>query len=392
MVSIRQALVIISSDLSHPALSSQQVSFSWRLNRLRPLARRGYEVVVVCAAGRTFGSRLRSLVENLKPSVTRRDGMVFLFPPTLGVPVLWLFASLLSTPVALWVYCRARGLNVASTFAASVAFAVIAKNTRRVTGGALAVDYGDPEYARLKGSARVFLGFLESDAMRTKHAVFTCIDPVICEYMKTHGVSNTLFLPPGGFWKNDLQAPIPPTAVEKTIVYTGHVGYPPYRLDLLIQAAPSVLAAYPNTKFVIVGDGKFLPQARAMAESLGVQENVRFVGRVSYEEAKECVAKSDIGVQLLDDMCLGTKVVDYFALGKPVLSCGSFHDRYSSFLKSGENCLLVAPDVKQIADGLTLLLADEELRKKLGENALRTIQGYDWDSQAKSLMDEMARA
>lgn len=349
---------------------------------------KGQTVVILCAAGQAGGNVLMNVVRNLRPRIVKQGNIVLLFPPLLRLPFISFFSSMLMSPFFV-LFSRSKGVRFRAIMAASVAYGATAKLTKKLVGGVLMVDYGDPEYLRLKSVSLTFLRFLETYVLRPG-PVYTCIDPVIGRYLRRFRIVTSLFLPPGGYWKGQSSPPIPVRG--RNVVYAGHVGYPPYRIDLLLRAAPIVLRRFPETTFFIVGDGKFVPEARRGVKAAGLEDRIIFPGRVSHEKAREYIAGADVAVQLLDDMCLGTKVIDYFSLKRAVVSCGSFFDSYDEFLKNGENCILTPPDASRIAEALTLLLSSDDLRRQMGEKAFTTLQGYDWDSQASKLLQAIEDA
>jgi len=389
----RPAIVLLSNDLSHPALSKQQYAFSWRINRLRPLLKRGYTIVLVVAGG-TVGPRGRPRLSSLKPKVRNDGPMVIVSPPVLRLPMLWLLQSMLVTPLTVFLYCRSKNLAVKAVVAASVPYGAVGKMLNRLLKTKLIVDYGDPDYAREKSFSLRVLHFLESYVLGKGGVdAVTCIDPNICGYVARYRVKNVAFLPPGGYW---IGSPPPqitePRAGTKEVIYAGHLAPPPaYRLDLLIEAAPLILAQHPEARIVFLGSGEYSPTLRRRAAELKIADKVEVLGPVPYEEAKRRIGGAYVAVQLLNDMCLGTKVLDYFALGKAVVSCGSFYDSYSQFLKNGENCILIPPEAEKLAEAISSLLSDEALRKRLGANALDAVSGYDWDSQAEKLLKLITR-
>jgi glycosyltransferase involved in cell wall biosynthesis len=389
----RKAVLLVSNDLSHPGLASQQLSFSWRINRLRSLGQEGYEIVVVSAGGRTGRGFLNSL-RQAAPRIDNLEGIVVLSPPVPRLPMVWFLPSMLLSPIMAMMYCRARNLNVEVIMGASVIYGCIARAINLFLHASLVVDYGDPDYVRERSLSLRFLKLLEKIVLvRPGVDVVTCIDPTIGIHLQSLGVRKYAFLPPGGFWKGEVrkgevrkETPKGDGGREKVVLYAGHVAPPPtYRLDLLVEAAPIVLKEHPETKFIVVGDGSFADRMKVRARQLGVAERFEFTGGVPFSQAKAFMGRADVCVQLLNDMCLGTKVVDYFALGKPVLSCGRFYDQYHEFLKNGENCILVPPSPASIAEGLNRLLSDDQLRKRLGEKAFETVQGWDWEAQARML-------
>jgi glycosyltransferase involved in cell wall biosynthesis len=383
-----KVVILLSHEMSHPALAKQQYEFSWRINRLKPLLKRGYTIVIV-AAGGTVGKKGRPTLSSLRPGVKNEDGMVLVSPPIFRIPMFWLLQSMIMTPLSVLFYCRSKRLNPDAIIAASVAYGAVGKVLNKFLKTSLIVDYGDPDYVRERSLSLRVLRFLETYVLGSPGVdAVTCIDPNICARVKRYGVKTTTFLPPGGYWKGSA---LPIQGRERigdqVVMYAGHLASPPtYRLDLLIEAAPKILSRNQNARLSLVGDGEYLETLRSRAEALKILDRVEFPGGVSYEQAKRRIADADVAVQVLNDMCLGTKVIDYFALGKAVVSCGKFYDSYSEFLENGENCILVPPDASKLADAINLLLSDGILREKMGKKALETVRRYDWDSQADEIV------
>ncbi|MDA4133901.1 MAG: hypothetical protein OK454_12375, partial [Thaumarchaeota archaeon] len=305
-----KAVVLISNDLSHPALRDQQYAFSWRINRLRPLLKRGYTLIVVAAGGRT-GPHGRPKLSGLIPRITNDGNLVVIAPPILRIPMLWLLQSMIFTPLMVSLYCRSHRIKVEAIVGASVPYGAVGKVLNRVLRTTLIVDYGDPDYAREKGVSLRVLRLLESYVLGSKGVdAVTCIDPNIRRYVRRYG-REALFLPPGGFWAGERRsAPAGEGKDSGRVIYAGHVAGPPaYRLDLLVEACPGVLAKNPGSSFVILGEGEYLHELRAKVKMLGLEGRVQASGAVAYSEARSQIRDSEVAVQVLNDMCLGTKVL-----------------------------------------------------------------------------------
>lgn len=64
-------------------------------------------------------------------------------------------------------------------------------------------------------------------------------------------------------------------------------------IQVLLQAAPSILASHPDATFVIAGTGYFEEELRATAGKLGVAERVRFFGQANDSDLSELYAMAD---------------------------------------------------------------------------------------------------
>ena len=55
------------------------------------------------------------------------------------------------------------------------------------------------------------------------------------------------------------------------------------------------------------------------------------------------------------------------------------------FCVDGENCLMPEPTVESVSAAIARLLADPELRERLGEAGIRTAQDYAWERRIDEL-------
>jgi PEP-CTERM/exosortase A-associated glycosyltransferase len=80
----------------------------------------------------------------------------------------------------------------------------------------------------------------------------------------------------------------------KTVI--GFVGsfYAYEGLDLLVAALPDVLRELPQTRVLLVGGGPEEANLKALARSLGLQDNVVFVGRVAHHQVQRYYSLIDV--------------------------------------------------------------------------------------------------
>jgi glycosyltransferase involved in cell wall biosynthesis len=262
----------------------------------------------------------------------------------------------------------------------------------------LVANYGDPDFAREFGLARKAFGFCEDLVMArgNTHAVIYW-DEVLGEYIR-HGfpVKNMLFLPNGGYEDGF----VPPSTGSPEVValrnqlglegkpivlYAGQITRV-YRLDILVAAAPYIISKVPDVRFLIVGSGKMLPVMKEWVRKAHLDDHFVFTGAVPYDEMSPYVVMSDICVNLLNDWCMGTKVVMYMVHRKAVVAGGSWYDRYKLFLRNGDNSFLVPADAGAFGKEVVVALKDQELRRRVGESAWRTVSPYTWDRHAEDTM------
>ncbi len=142
---------------------------------------------------------------------------------------------------------------------------------------------------------------------------------------------------------------------------------PVYDIETFIKAIPSILSQVPDTKFVITGEGSQRDYLKDLAKSLGIQENVRFVGWIAHDELPKYLASADIYVSTsLSDSGASISLLEAVACGLPaiVTDVGDV----KRWVRDGENGFIVpvkSPEL--LAEKIAYLLRSEHLRKKVGK-------------------------
>lgn len=98
-----------------------------------------------------------------------------------------------------------------------------------------------------------------------------------------------------------------------------------YGLDIAIEALAQVRKEIPNAELWILGDGPEKDALGALAQRLGVEGNVRLVGRVKPQEIPKWLQQCDIGVlatrsDVFLDFSFSNKLSEYIIMGKAVIS------------------------------------------------------------------------
>jgi len=148
--------------------------------------------------------------------------------------------------------------------------------------------------------------------------------------------------------------------------------------------------------FVILGDTPadlgpdHLAECRALAERLGIQKNVHFLGfRV---DVKPYVADFDVAVvpSVYPDP-LPRAVIESMAMGKPVLAFDE--GGVGEMLRDGEaGTLLPAKDVAGLARSFVRYFHDGDLRANQGKKAReRVLRDFDARAQARRIQNEIVR-
>lgn len=150
----------------------------------------------------------------------------------------------------------------------------------------------------------------------------------------------------------------------------------------LILAMPAILKRFPNAKLDIAGRVHFnRPVDRVRA--LGLESSVRFLGEVPLEQVPELVSRAHVFVILHQCRYAGLSftAIEAMQFGTPVV-INAPDDLYGpGAIKDGESLVLVdANKVSEIASKVIGLLADKELREKIGLNGQRFVAStFSWE-------------
>jgi len=162
-------------------------------------------------------------------------------------------------------------------------------------------------------------------------------------------------------------------------------------IDTVIQALPAVRAAYPDARYAVAGIGPALPRFERLVAQLGLGEAVRFLGFVPDEELPALYNAADlyVGASRRVDLLaegFGIAVVEASACGLAVV--GGRSGGVPDAVREGETGILVDPDdPAALAGGITWLLADDELRRRMGAAGRRAVETYyNWDRVAADLL------
>lgn len=128
--------------------------------------------------------------------------------------------------------------------------------------------------------------------------------------------------------------------------------------------------------------GQYEAYLRNMIAKLNVQRQVKFLGSVSREEKWKLYGLSDLFVLPSIHEALGLVILEAMSIGLPVIA--SNVGGIPEVVKEGYNGLLFEPsNWKDLADKITLLLNDDEMRERIGKNAKKSVYGMTWAKAAR---------
>jgi glycosyltransferase involved in cell wall biosynthesis len=162
-------------------------------------------------------------------------------------------------------------------------------------------------------------------------------------------------------------------------------------IDLLLQAVRILVLELgkKDVHFGLVGGGTSLEEMRALARELGVADYVTFTGRVSDAEMLAMLNTADVCVNPdraneMNDISTMNKVMEYMALGKPMVQFDLAEGRFSA-----QDASLYARrnDPRDLAAKIVELLDDPDKRKAMGAFGRRRVrEALEWHYEAPKLL------
>ena len=168
-------------------------------------------------------------------------------------------------------------------------------------------------------------------------------------------------------------------------------------LDLLLEAIYELQTEGYSMSLVFVGDGAMKQAWKEQAQKLGLEEQVKFVGRVSWQEVPQYIAGFDIGysgqIQLqMGKMYLSPmKLYEYMSMAKPVVA-SAFEDAKRLVIEEETGFLFQPGDKNALKQALMKAFAAQNKFKEMGEQARREIEvNHSWTNRVQVLIEETDR-
>jgi L-malate glycosyltransferase len=181
-------------------------------------------------------------------------------------------------------------------------------------------------------------------------------------------------------------------ACEGPVVISTRTLNPVHDVETFIRSIPLVHAAFPDARFVVVGDGNNRVRLESLAADLGVGGATRFTGFVDEAHMSRLLRSADVYVSTsLMDAGLAGSTAEAMATGLPVIQTNNSDNAY--WTPSGEGGFLFPngnPDA--LAASITRLLKDGDIRRKMGiSNRRKIVDEYNMDTQMSRIEAEYVR-
>lgn len=162
-------------------------------------------------------------------------------------------------------------------------------------------------------------------------------------------------------------------------------------IDKLLRSIAHIVKDLGRTdiQFGLVGGGTSLDEMQRYADELGIAEFVTFTGRVPDQDLLEMLNTADVCVNPdvaneMNDKSTMNKIMEYMALGKPIVQYDLTEGRFSA-----QEASLYADknDEKDFARKIAELIDAPERRKEMGECGKRRVENVlEWKYEEPKLL------
>ena len=161
-------------------------------------------------------------------------------------------------------------------------------------------------------------------------------------------------------------------------------------IDLLLESAKYICEKRQDVQFAIVGGGSDLEILKKLSIDLGLESYVDFYGRVSDQSLLDVLNTADVCVNPdkpteMNNLSTMNKIMEYMALGKPIVQYDLKEGRYSA-----QDASLYAENTStdDFAEKIIFLLNNDSLRLEMGQYGYRRVLNeLSWEFESLKLID-----
>ncbi len=166
---------------------------------------------------------------------------------------------------------------------------------------------------------------------------------------------------------------------EKNLISIGRISHEKGYLDL-IDVFELVYQKYPTWKLNIIGDGDEMNLLKEKINEKKLFDSVILHGFQDKNYIYQMLAHSSIYVMCSYEESFGIVLLEAASCGIPLLAFSSARGPHE-IIENGLNGYLIENrDIKKMANKIEKLIKDKEKRKKLGENAKKSVEQYSFEA------------
>ena len=321
---------------------------------MKGLRARGHDVQLVCRPGEPFAERAAEAGIPVRPMRPKGE----LDPVAVFRVAAWLRKERFDVVHAHTSHAHALAVSAAALCSknarpACIVSRRVAFSIRRGVLSRIKYRHVVDRYIAISDCIRRVL--IEDGIAQDKiRLVYSSVDPSRYEGVFAAGLRRELGLP--------AEAPL----LVNVAALTANKGQ-----SVLLKAFSRAVQESPNLRCVIVGDGPLRQALEAEARVLKIADLVLFAG--FRNDPLRCIAMGDVFVMTSHMEGLCTSILDALGLGRPVVVTRA--GGMPEIVEHGHNGLLAENrDPASIAEQITRMLGDKDLRRRCVANGLRTVR------------------
>ena len=142
--------------------------------------------------------------------------------------------------------------------------------------------------------------------------------------------------------------------------------------DQLLDAAPAIVKRHPGVRFFLIGDGVLYDHLQSRAREAGILDNFVFAGLIPRERIPQMISAMDLVVHTSLREGLARVLPQALAMKKPCVSF-DIDGAPEVVIPDVTGFLVKAADSQGLANAVSRLLEDPDLRARMGEEGRRRV-------------------
>jgi len=162
-----------------------------------------------------------------------------------------------------------------------------------------------------------------------------------------------------------------------------------YGQDTIVEAVAKVRERIPGIEFRLLGNGAYLDNILALAREMKVDDRVKYLGFVSFDDMITELLSADVGVVSMkrnpySDLVHTNKMYEFMALGQPVIATRL--SSVSAYFPDDSVVYYEAGSADDLADKLHSVFAHPEEVDARVEKATEIYETYRWDRESRKYL------
>jgi 1,2-diacylglycerol 3-alpha-glucosyltransferase len=153
----------------------------------------------------------------------------------------------------------------------------------------------------------------------------------------------------------------------------------------LIEAARQVTQTHHGFRLALIGDGPQRGELEQYVQKMGMNQCVEFLGRLDFDQIPMYLQAADLFGFASTTETIGRVTMEAMAAGLPVIAVAAAGT--SDLIDHGRNGWLTENRSSSLADGIRILLNNDQLRQKLAESAQVKAQTFNVRVEADKTLD-----